>query len=129
MIVANRLGEQKEVTLTFNDGWYQCPFCMYPTQDPCKNPACEMNLNPISIKVERILREQIAKEQQQKIALAHAEIARREDKLRQNAILIREAVNEATARGACINLKCLFPRGYNGGVKYTKHRKGCPNGG
>jgi hypothetical protein len=41
IFITTILGDTKEVTESFEDGSYTCPFCNYPTKENCNNPACE----------------------------------------------------------------------------------------
>lgn len=121
----NNVWEQKEVTVVFPDGAYLCPFCLYAVKfnERCGNPACEMNLDYVTIIATRHLRVLMEKEAEQ---VKHAREAYAETKRTQRATLTREVLTEAKARGACTNLKCLFPKTDNT-VRFTKHRKKCPN--
>lgn len=62
MIVANALGETREVERVYPDGSYSCPFCMAAVMaddaKPCPNPMCEANprANADEIRARRVER-------------------------------------------------------------------------
>ena len=127
MMIANVLGEEKEVTQYYGDGSYDCPHCHYPVRadeglGPCRNPWCLANPG---VPVEW------AKKQQAE----WTEKAQKEAERRRNHELAMERIAEwkqvegelrteklerAKAEGYC--LRCLVKSSFR---KQVRHRHGC----
>jgi hypothetical protein len=50
ILIGTCLGEYKEVSITYENGEFNCPYCGYPTSEVCNNPACPSTYsNPKSL--------------------------------------------------------------------------------
>ena len=129
-LVTDVLGRQLEVTHTYEDGAYDCPFCSYPVlskEAGCRNPACPANpsrpSNEVAAQVAAAEARQAEDERRQReieAATARFESWRQERKRR-----LVEVEAEARRRGAC--LTCLRRSSQESRPKFVKHRGKCPH--
>lgn len=122
------LGDSKEVTRTWPDGSFECPWCMYPVPFPertCRNPWCQAHpgwgketLRKHRAEVERKAREEKDRE-------AHLKAVKEAYRERAHLHLEWEQaqIAECSRRGTC--RRCLFQPGWER-VKFIKHKGTCP---
>jgi len=134
--ITDCLGRTRTPDTIYEDGSWNCPFCMAAVQAgstehaarACPNPACFARLGgyPVERAREALATEAARvreREQRTEVAAWHqrydaeraAERARAVDAIR----------TEASARGACVSCAIESTR-YGQPAKFTRHRKGCP---
>jgi hypothetical protein len=144
VIITDCLGREREVTRTWPDGSYNCPFCDYavpaaglefdhgvkdlvPVHVGCQNPACFARVNPPypADRAREDLRcheAQLAEEVRRKREVEWVRQAQKQ-RTEEHAVWQASQRAECVTRGCCLN--CLFQPGWQR-VKFVKHRKVCP---
>ncbi len=133
-VCTNVLDEIREITRTYPDGSFDCPFCLAAVIAPaarCSNPwcsACDYAMSdPERTRpafAERRRKEEAERLRQQEEKARRESVARAaEERHQAHEQWERDTYAEARRRGAC--LRCVIAPGWER-AKFVKHRGACP---
>lgn len=133
--VIDILGRDREITQTYPDGSFTCPFCasavIFPA-DRCQNPGCPASTHAMGNPACRVhFQARIEAEQARQ---AEAERRQRDHAWAMQRIADEQTVreqwiagqyDEQTRRGTC--RRCLKPDAFRRVSRFVKHRSICPS--